>query len=158
MKDRRPGIEPEIDKGNKVTLKPILAPVTSQQKVTYKSSNKKIVTVSSKGVIKAVKPGKATVTVKSGKKSKKITVIVNPILTTDITKVPAAVSVKKGKKLTLKPKLIPSNSSEGIKYTTSNKKVATVSSKGVIKGVSKGTAVITVTSGSKKVICKVEVK
>lgn len=147
-----------LDKGKTTTLKPVLAPVTSQQKVTYKTSNKKVATVSSKGVIKAVSPGKATITVKSGSKSKKVTVVVNPIKTTKISNVASTATVKKGKTLTLKPKLTPSNSTEAIKYTTSNKKVATVSSKGVIKGVKKGTAIITVTSGSKKVTCKVTVK
>ena len=145
-----------LAKGKTATLKPVLAPVTSQQKVTYKSSNKKIVTVSSKGVIKAVKPGKATITVKSGSKSKKVTVVVT-VKTTKITGVPSKATVKKGKTLTLKPKRTPSDSTEAIKYTTSNAKVATVSSKGVIKGVNKGTATITVTSGGKKVTCKVTV-
>ena len=43
-------------------------------------------------------------------------------------------------------------------WTTSNKKVATVTSKGVVKGLKKGTATITVQSGSKKMTCKVTVK
>lgn len=38
------------------------------------------------------------------------------------------------------------------------KKVATVTAKGVVKGLRKGTATITVKSGSKKMICKVTVK
>lgn len=61
---------------NKSTLwfKTVLTPVTSPEKVTYKSSNKKIATVSSKGKITAKKKGKATITVKSGKKTVKITV------------------------------------------------------------------------------------
>ena len=42
----------------------------------YSSSNKKVVSVSSKGVIKAKKKGKATITVKSGKKTYKIKVTV----------------------------------------------------------------------------------
>ena len=40
-----------------------------QGKVTYSSANKKIATVSSKGVIKALKKGKVKITVKSGKKT-----------------------------------------------------------------------------------------
>lgn len=50
--------------------------ITALDKVTYKSSNKKVATVSSKGKIKAKKKGKATITVKCGKKTKKITVTV----------------------------------------------------------------------------------
>ena len=48
----------------------------SVDKITYKSSNKKIATVSSKGTIKAKKAGKVTITVKSGDKTKKCKVIV----------------------------------------------------------------------------------
>ena len=43
-------------------------------------------------------------------------------------------------------------------YKSSNKKVATVTSKGVVKGRRKGTATITVQSGSRKMTCKVTVK
>ena len=45
-----------------------------------------------------------------------------------------------------------------ITFKSSNKKVATVTSKGVVKGLKKGTATITVQSGSKKMTCKVTVK
>ena len=40
----------------KLTLKPVISPITSQEKVTYSSSNKKIATVSSSGVITGKKP------------------------------------------------------------------------------------------------------
>ncbi len=56
-------------KGEKITLAPVITPVTSTQKVTYQTSNKKIVTVNAKGVVKAVKKGKAKITVKSGNKT-----------------------------------------------------------------------------------------
>ena len=48
----------------------------ANKKVTYKSSNTKVATVSSKGKITAKKAGKATITVKAGNKVKKITVTV----------------------------------------------------------------------------------
>lgn len=60
----------------RITLKPVISPSTSTQKVTYKSSNKKILTVSSSGKVTAKKKGKATITVRSGNKSFKIKVIV----------------------------------------------------------------------------------
>ena len=58
----------------KLKLAATVAPVTSKQKVTYSSSNKKIATVNSKGVITAKKKGTVTITVKSGKKTVKIKV------------------------------------------------------------------------------------
>ena len=46
---------------------------SANKKVSYKSSNKKIATVSAKGVVKAIAPGTATITAKaadgSGKKA-----------------------------------------------------------------------------------------
>ena len=65
-----------IKKGKSVTLKPVVSPITSQEKVTYSSSNKKIVTVNSKGVITGKKKGTAYITVKSGKIRKKVKVVV----------------------------------------------------------------------------------
>lgn len=65
-----------LKKGAKQKLSPVITPVTSKQKVTYKSSNKKVVTVSSKGAIKAKKAGKAKITVKSGSKKYTVTVVV----------------------------------------------------------------------------------
>ena len=65
-----------LKKGKKLTLKPVISPITSLQKVTYTTSNKKVATVTAKGVITAKKKGTATITVKSGSKSKKIKITV----------------------------------------------------------------------------------
>lgn len=58
----------------KKKLAPVLEPYTSKSKVTYKTSDKKIATVSKNGVIKAKKAGTATITVKSGSKTVKVKV------------------------------------------------------------------------------------
>lgn len=49
-------------------LKPVINPITCTYKAKYKTSNKKIVKVTSKGKITAVKKGKAKITVMVGKK------------------------------------------------------------------------------------------
>ncbi len=49
-------------------LKPVINPITCTYKVIYKTSNKKIVKVTSRGKITAVKKGKAKITVMVGKK------------------------------------------------------------------------------------------
>ena len=56
----------------KLSLVASVTPLTSLQKITFTSSNKKVATVNSKGVITAKKKGTATITIKSGKKSVKI--------------------------------------------------------------------------------------
>ena len=146
-----------LAKGKKQTLKPVITPITSQQKVKYSSSNKSIVSVSSKGVLTAKKSGTARITVASGSKKVTITVVVPKTKTTAIKGVPSSVTIKKGKTYRLKAKRVPSNSEEKLTYKTSNKKIATVSSKGVITAKKVGTAKITVTSGKKKVTVKVVV-
>lgn len=135
-----------------------VTPVTSKEKVTYSSSNKKVATVSSKGVIKAKKAGTAKITVKSGKKKVVVTVKVTGVKTTNLSGVPAAKNVSKGKSFKIKAIATPKNTDEKITFKSSNKKVATVTSKGVVKCLKKGTATITVQSGSKKMTCKVTVK
>ena len=135
-----------------------VTPVTSKEKVTYSSSNKKVATVSSKGVIKAKKAGTAKITVKSGSKKVVVTVKVTGVKTTKLSGVPATKKIAKGKSFKIKAAATPKNTDEKITFKSSNKKVATVTSKGVVKGLKKGTATITVQSGSKKMTCKVTVK
>ncbi|MDD7177557.1 MAG: Ig-like domain-containing protein [Lachnospiraceae bacterium] len=68
-------------KSTKATVKvgktaKITATATPATKITYASSNKKIATVSSKGVITGKKAGKATISVKANGKTVKVTVTV----------------------------------------------------------------------------------
>lgn len=146
-----------VQKGAKASLNPVVTPFTSRQKVTYTSSNKKVATVTKSGVITAKQAGTAKITIKSGSKKAVVTVTVPKTKTTGIT-VTKEVTVKKGKSYSLKAKVAPKNSDEKITYTSANKKVATVSKTGKIKGVKKGTTTITVKSGSKTVKVQVTVK
>jgi len=145
--------------GKKYTLKPVVTPSNSQEKVTYKSSNTKIATVSSTGVITAKKVGKVTITVQSGKQKATVTLTVKkaPALKA-IKNVPTKKTITKGKTYTLKPQLYPSGAIAKITYTTSNRSIATVDSKGKITAKKKGTAVITVKAGKFTAKCKVTVK
>ena len=64
-------------------------------------------------------------------------------------------TIKAGKKATIKAATMPNSK---VTYKTSNKKVATVTNKGVVKGVKKGKAVITVKANGKTVKVKITVK
>ena len=66
----------KLKKNQKYSLKPVLKPVTSKEKITYKSSFSKVVKVDSKGRITAKKKGTAVITVKAGKKTVKCKVTV----------------------------------------------------------------------------------
>jgi len=125
-----------VYKGKTATVKATLAGVSS---VTYKSSNTKIATVNSKtGTVKGIKAGTVTITATSGKlKATYKLTVKNPTFT--LTK--SSATIAKGKTTTIRSKATPVST---VTYTTSNKKVATVTGKGVVKGISKGKATITV--------------
>ena len=131
-----------------------------KRKITWSSNKKSIATVSSKGVVKAVKKGTAVVTAKYGKKKLTCKVTVKqPVTSIKLNK--TSVTLKKGNKLTLKAIAYPKNANNrAVVWKSSNKKVATVSSKGVVKAVGNGTATITVTAkdgSKKKASCKVNI-
>ena len=130
------------------------ATVTGKVKTpVYTSSNTKIATVDKKtGKVTAKAAGKVTITAKSGSLKATYTVTVkNPTL--KLTKTSA--SVKVGKTTRITAKATPSGK---ITYKSSNKKVATVSSNGTVKGIKKGTAKITVTCNGVSNTFKVTVK
>ena len=128
---------------------------------SWKSSNSKIVRVSKTGRLTAQKKvGKATITItlKSGI-SKKISVKVqkSAVKTTKITGLPFKITLNKGSQKVLKPIRQPFTSVEKITYSSSNKKVVSVTSKGKLKAIKAGTAKITVKAGKKKFVIKVTV-
>jgi len=58
-------VKAEVKVGSSITLKATVSPSGADKKVTWSSDNKKIATVSSGGVVKGIKEGKATITVKT---------------------------------------------------------------------------------------------
>lgn len=130
-----------------------------------KSSNKKVAAVSVKNgklTVKGLKKGTAVVTVTSANgATAKVTFKVQKKAVA-LKKLSATVKrncvVTKGKKATLKVIKTPVTAKGTVKWTSSNKKVATVSSKGVVTAKKKGTATITAKVGNKKVTFKVTVK
>lgn len=130
---------------------------------SWKSSNTKIVKVDSKGKLTATsKTGKATVTVttKSGAKAScTVQVQKGKVTTKSISLSSKKMTLLKGKSATLAVTRNPISATEKITWTSSNKKVATVSSKGKVTAKKAGTATITAkTSNGKKATCKVTVK
>ena len=125
-----------IYKGKTATVK---ATATPSATVKYTSSNTKVATVNSKtGVVKGIKAGTVTITAKAGALKTTCKVVVkNPAFSL----VKSSATIKKGKTTTIRSKAAPAGK---VTYTSSNKKVAAVNSKGVVKGIKKGKATITV--------------
>ena len=154
-----------LKKGKTFTLKSkVTVTGKASKKVTYKTSNKKIATVNAKGKITAKKKGTAKIYVISkADKKKKCTITVTvgtPVTKVKLNKTKSTMTI--GKKQTLKATVTPKKaSSKAVVWKSSNKKVATVTSKGVVKAKKAGTATITATAkdgSGKKATCKVTVK
>ena len=129
------------------------------------SSNTKIVKASWNGRVLKItaqkKTGKAkvTITLRSGL-SRTVTVKVQKpkVVSRKITGVPSKLTLKKGQKYQLTPGIQPITAPDKIKYSSSNKKTAKVSSKGLITaGKKPGKATITISAGGKKFKVKVTV-
>lgn len=60
--------------------------------------------------------------------------------------------------MSLKPVVQPATASQKVQYASSNTNVVTVSTTGKVTAKARGTAKITITAGSKKIVCTVTVK
>ena len=149
--------------GDKFTIYPVIAPAYANEGVTYTTSNKAIATVSSKGVVKTHKTGKVTITLiaKNNQVEAKSIITVKNIPVKKVKLNKTSLTLKKGNIVTLKASVQPSNASnKKIAWSSSNKSVATVSSKGKITAIGTGTCTITAKtqSGGKKTKCRIIVK
>ena len=140
----------------KATVKPSNA---TNRKLTWISDKPKTVAVSKSGKVTAKKAGKATITAKADGKTAKCTITVKAA-PKKISLNAKKKTLKKGKSFQIKVKLLPKKTaSNKITYTSSKRKVASVSSKGKIKALKKGKAVITVkTFNGKKAKITITVK
>jgi hypothetical protein len=142
------------------------SPKSSKTKnLTYKTSNKKIATVSKTGILRTKKKGTVTITAiaKNNKKAKAtMTLTVGKVVKTLKFKEGTKKTVTAGSKFTLHPTYKPKDAAtKAVTWKSSNTKVATVSSKGKVTTKKDGTVTITATAkdaGKKKATFKVTVK
>ncbi len=133
-------------KGKSYTLKVI----GNKKKIKWSTSNKKIATVNSKGKVTAKKKGVVTITAKIGSKKYKCKITVKNPIKLNKTKV----TLVKGKSTALKV----TGTKKKVTWSSSNKKVATVNSKGKVTAKKKGTVTITAKADGLTVKSKVTVK
>ena len=150
-----------LKKGQTTTAFKVTGLAKGDKVKSYSSANKKIATIDSHGKIKGIRPGstKIIVTLASGKKATaKIKVQKKAVATQKLTVAPPRLSLKVKKTYKLKISRTPLTTVEKITYKSSNSKIASVNSKGVITARKKGKATITILSGKKKATVKVTVK
>lgn len=119
--------------------------------LTYTSTNSDVATVSSDGVVTALKEGVTTIEVSNGSKTISTNVEVvsssDTVLVTDVKVDKTSISLEEGKTSKIKVDVLPSNATnKSVDWKSSNEKVAVVSSKGVVEAIGVGNAVITVTT------------
>lgn len=134
------GVSKKIAAGKKVSLKAVITPSNADNKaVTWKSSNKKVATVNSKGVVTMKKKTggkkvKITAVAKDGSGVKATYTIKSMKGAVKKIKISGAKSVKAGKSLKLKAKVTASRgANKKVKWTSSNTKYAKVSASGKVK-------------------------
>lgn len=110
----------------------------SKAKLVWSSSNKSVASVSSYGTVKPKKNGTTYITCKvKSRPSRRVTckVKVKTQYAKSVTVPSSKISLQKGKTVTVKGTVSPSYTYyKGIKYTTSNSRIATVSSSGKVTG------------------------
>ncbi len=150
-----------LKKGKSVTLKATVK--AKNKKVTWSSSNKKIATVTNKGKVTGKKKGTTKITAKvSGTKLKAVCKITVGEPISKITVKEKSVTLYEGKSAQIQAVISPSKASnKKLIYESSNKGIATVSSKGKITAKKEGNTTITVKAkdgSKKKTTVKVTVK
>lgn len=153
-----------IARTQKVKLASYVAPATaSNKKVKWTSSNAKVASVSSSGVVTGKAGGTAVITCRAQDGSGAVaacTVTVTPIYPAGLRMSKAAVTVKPGKTTTLKATIAPKNTDfKTVIWWSSNPGVATVDARGRVRGVAPGTAtVMAATSNGIVAACTVTVR
>lgn len=153
-----------VGAGEKVTLKAKLknGSVAETDKIKWSAddTSKVKITTSSYGsaIVKTNKKGEVTITASYGEYSTK-TVLHIMRAPSKITPDDKSMTIKKGKKRKISYELPQGSTSSKITYSTSNKKVATVSSAGVVKAKKKGKCTIILrTFNGKSTKVKIKVK
>lgn len=146
--------------GRTKTLVPTITPTkATNKKVTYRTSNRNVVKVNTKGRVEAVGPGQATVTVRTedgAYTAKCVITVIEPVVSIKLNKKSTTMTV--GKTKVLVPDISPSNATnKDVVWRSSNSLVARVTQGGKVTAMAEGTATITCTTedGNFTATCKV---
>lgn len=141
--------EKTIVKGEKFKLKATIVPTSaaSDVSVTWKSSKTSVATISSNGTVTAVKGGTTVITCKTSDGKYTEICVVTVVERVTSVKMISSYKLGLGKSYTIKA-TVKTNAATNptLKWTSSNKKVATVDSKGKVTARSLGYATITATA------------
>ncbi len=132
-------------RNTKKLLATVVPSNADDKSVNWTSNNINVASVNTSGVVTGIRPGKATITAttKNNIKSFSIITVLQPVTGISVTEKSATIKIKGTK--SLKAIVTPSNASnKAIIWSSSNKKIATVSNSGIVKGVNVGRVTLTV--------------
>lgn len=154
----------DIPLGGKTQLTATIAPDNAENKnVTWSSSDESVATVSNDGLVTSIKEGTTIITVKTedGGRTAECTVNVKIFHAENVTLDKTSVSLMEGGTTQLTATVTPEEAeNKNVTWSSSDESIATVSNDGVVTGVGKGTATITVKTeeGEHTATCTVTVK
>ena len=129
------------------------------QDVSWKSSNEAVATVDSKGTVKAVGQGIASISVTDGINTVSCVFSVNPFVNLEsISFEQPQATIKKGDSVKLNVTITPVEATnQNVVWTISDESVATVDSTGTVTALTAGTATVTATTedGNKTANCSI---
>lgn len=140
-----------INRNNTLQLYATIAPSNASDKsITWESDNEAVATVTNTGVVRGINAGnvKITATASNGLSTSCIITVKVPAKSIKLN-LPKIV-LKKGKKSAVKAIVNPLDTTDSIKWTSSNPKVASVNQQGVIKAKKKGSTTIIARTDSGK--------
>lgn len=152
-----------LETGRTETLIATVLPTTAKNKnVTWSSDKTAIATVDSKGMVKGVSPGVATIkakTVDGGYEATcTVTVVNSTVAVTSVTVSPSTLTLNEGATSTLTATVSPSNATDKtVAWSSTNGNVATVDQTGKVTAVKEGSATIVASCGGKSGSCTVTV-
>lgn len=150
-----------IEKGDTLSLIAQLEPKDSTEKVKWKTSDRKIVSVDDKGQITGKAPGTATITATAANGDVSATCQVTTVISVSSIKLSDEVlKLSKGDDYTLVARILPEDATEDtqISWSSSDESVATVNEDGSVEAVGGGSTIITAQTTTQSVQCLVTVR
>lgn len=136
--------------GESHQLDATINPSTAADKsITWSSNNSEVATVDNNGKVTAISEGRAIITVTTidGGKTASCIVTVKPRMVSSISLDATQVTVEMEKTIQLSATILPSDATyKVVEWASSNDKIATINSQGLISGIQPGTVTITATS------------
>ena len=140
-----------LAKGKSYTLHLDLGTKECYENISYEIEDEDVATVNENGKITSVSSGETNLIISNGKKEIKVLIKVidskNEVKVTGLKVDKKSISIEIRSTAKVNATVLPTNATnKSLKWESSNNAVATVSNKGVIKGIGKGNAKITVTT------------